>query len=1019
MKNLHFRVLTMLIGLYFTGTMTNPSRKSSLLFSSECQWNGYLLTNCSFTGKHDIHVDRPQPAATVDTRASFLRALLRSHMRKEDWNTKHLDLSNNRIPNITLSPLAHFHALEVLNLSNSSLLSIALDLRSAKSSCRKRHRSSWRHGLPFLKLLILQRNKLADIPNGLWKLKSLQSLDLSFNGIAQIGLSDLRHCLRLENLYLKSNKIFRIHPEAFKDLKKLQVVDLSNNVLTTILPMMVIALELPHLEVDLADNQWECDCSVAAFQKVLSESWRKTWNVICSKSVGNEEADQWTLQSGISKETHLPHGPAKPVKSLPPGQSKRPQAGWFERPGTAWRKGPAGAPASERPRRLPRGARSPRDVPTAGRQGDTSQDLALAVCLAVFITFFVAFCLGAFARPFIDRLWHQRCARKRPSSDNGDNADNAYSNKGFCDDTEAAGNAQHLRTDRPLQEPASPRAAVIPNGPLGECGREPGRWQSRGPCGDSRGPGGGKEYILLSDSAAHSILQGQPNAGHNQRIPAGQDHIHRKDALGEVNYATLAQEGSPSVHSAGAPVRAGRLQTVSGSIHSDSGELNAPLSGEMAASLSQMQTHTKAQGAGENERLPSEFSKEMQVGTYLNLQDTQQQRLQGASAEEGLPASHGAVPLSDVEPGQKHAPPDPQYPLDSSYDSDSDEGSLFTLSSTSSEDARNVTEEEAHGEKSHRASEPPEDENSGVRKDNVTSSEDPEDNIPCQKILEKCENQEDCFENPLISGPDSGLCETHLEGASNTNTFEGPLTVPGSLGSNSPSGDETPGMVICDYAAALRSEAVEWHYSLRDLEFLNVDVVPQTPPWSAEVPSDPDQSDCRERDSDIYKYEPCLQEMNTAQNDVPLKITAGENLGASQQNSEGGNMNPHLTDTDANEGLACTLEDSDSRKVRSRTQLLQSCSDEPALQCERGERGYAESRSRSQVPLLQELPSETSLPGTQEPFNGRDWGKYSEENLLQLENIQTQTQGHLLGAGLLYEDLLYYDVELENQREFK
>lgn len=65
-----------------------------------------------------------------------------------------------------------------------------------------------------------------------------------------------------------------------------QVVDLSDNVLTTILPMMIIALKLPRLEVDLADNPWQCDYSVAAFQNVISESWRKTWNVICSKSVG-------------------------------------------------------------------------------------------------------------------------------------------------------------------------------------------------------------------------------------------------------------------------------------------------------------------------------------------------------------------------------------------------------------------------------------------------------------------------------------------------------------------------------------------------------------------------------------------------------------------------------------------------------------------------------------------------------------------------------------------------------------
>lgn len=54
--------------------------------------------------------------------------------------------------------------------------------------------------------------------------------------------------------------------------------------------MMVIALELPHLDVDLADNRWQCDYSVAAFQNVISESWRETWNGICSKSVGKSLA---------------------------------------------------------------------------------------------------------------------------------------------------------------------------------------------------------------------------------------------------------------------------------------------------------------------------------------------------------------------------------------------------------------------------------------------------------------------------------------------------------------------------------------------------------------------------------------------------------------------------------------------------------------------------------------------------------------------------------------------------------
>lgn len=50
--------------------------------------------------------------------------------------------------------------------------------------------------------------------------------------------------------------------------------------------MMTIALEHPHLEANLADNQWQCDNSVTDFQNFISESWRKKWNVICNRSIG-------------------------------------------------------------------------------------------------------------------------------------------------------------------------------------------------------------------------------------------------------------------------------------------------------------------------------------------------------------------------------------------------------------------------------------------------------------------------------------------------------------------------------------------------------------------------------------------------------------------------------------------------------------------------------------------------------------------------------------------------------------
>ncbi|XP_066088704.1 leucine-rich repeat-containing protein 66 [Saccopteryx bilineata] len=1035
MKNLCFRVITMTISLYFTGTMTNPSRKSSLFFVSECQWDGSLLTNCSFTGKRVGPADTAQTAATVNASFSFFKVLLQSPTEKEERSIKHLDLSNNLLSKITLSPLARLHALEILNLSNNAIHSISLDLHNPKSSWAKHHRGSMGNGLPYLKLLILQRNKLSDIPKGLWKLKSLQSLDLSFNGISQIGVSDFHNCLRLENLYLRSNKIFRIHLEAFKGLNNLQVVDLSHNALSTVLPMMLIALELPQLEADLTGNQWQCDESLALFQNFISESWRRKWDVICNKSPGNEEARWRTPKSRIPRETQVPHTNLNHRGSLVRSNAGQVQEGMSLSFPSLGKKDQAGSDPLE-PRLPPRGGRSardlltavrreaapwdlardlhtavrreaapqdlhtavrreaapqdlhtafrreaapqdphtavrreaaPRDPHTAVRREAAPQDLALAVCLAVFITFFVAFCLGALARPYVDRLWQQRCRKRRPGSDH------VYPNEGFYDDVEASGSIPHpaVGLHQPCRGPnlyenlgsylgteANPQPAGIADRTLGRSRREPGSGQSREQHGNSTNASR-KDSVLPNGSAAYSIVYEQPDAVNNALTSAEQDPVRRNDVLGEIHYETEAQEDSLRAWSVGIPAGAGRLRSGSGIVHKGSRALDPPLPRETTAALSDMHTYTNVQGLAENEesegteQSPVEFSEERQVSTSIRLLNAQEQRLEGAGAEEERSTCYSPAPPSDLRevgtsppvllPGWGHArhvtsanedpvqkcAPDTQYELDVNYDSD-EEGSLFTLSSESSEDARDVIQEEADGKESCRTSEPPEDKDSGVRKDNVTSFKGLEDSITFQEIQRKCENREDHFEKPLISGSDSGLYENHLQSAFNTNKFENPVTLPRSLG-NSPSREGILGTPIDDGVTAPQSEVAEWHRSLRDLEFFNVDNLPQTPPHSAEVPLDPDKTVYREREPDIYKHEPFVQGRDMDQNSVPLQITSEENLRLPQQDSEGGSMHSNLVDTDANEGFVCLPEDCDSRQLTGQTHFLQFYGGEPSL----------------------------------------------------------------------------------------
>nr|XP_012624212.1 leucine-rich repeat-containing protein 66 [Microcebus murinus] len=959
MKIFCFRVITIVIGLYFTGTMTNPSRKSSIPFNSECQWSEYLLTNCSFTRKHDIPVGVPQTAATVDRSLSFFRVLLQSHTRKE-WKRKHLDLSNNLISKITLRPLAYLRTLEVLNLSNNAILSVLLHLPRPKSSWVRSPRGSFTNGLPFLKVLVLQRNKLSAVPKGLWKLKSLQSLDLSFNGILQIGLTDFHKCLQLENLYLKSNKIFRIHPEAFRDLKKLQVVDLSNNALTAVLPMMVMALELPHLQVDLAGNRWQCDSSMAVFQNFISESWRKNWNVICNKSLaaGNDEARH-------RPPVHVSRGSVA-------------AAGW---PGPG---GHLGAPTPGRRRRA-------RDVRAADREEDAAGSLALAVSLSVVITFLAAFCLGAVARPYLDRLWRRSGCRGRPRPAR------AYSNAGFYEDV-VGDSAPRPCENRDRLWVAAPS----PHGAAASPGWAPG--------GDGWGPSG------------RDRPRPHPDACDRGAAPAlAQGRAYSSDVPGDLDYDTVAQE-QPA---AGVPSVAGTSPTVLGC--SPSG-WDPALS--RAAAASGWEMHLKARGTGESQeggdtaqspwggaRWPMAFCKEIPASAPQGLRGAPQHRLEGAdapghTAPAAFPPTWGGC-LDVEEPVREAAPADSQPGLESHHhyddsDDDDDEGSLFTMSSVSSEGAGDGWE----------AGEPLQDEGSGASRDNVTSPASLGDSVTFQNILGSCENPGDGFEEPLVSGADSGLCKTPPENASDLSAFEGPSPLPRSLG-NSATAHEMPG--VCVYDTEPESEPAKWHCSLRDLEFFSVDVLPPTPPNSAE----PDES---VRDSGICQQKPSPRGAGTAQREIPFEITAGQTVRPSQQDPEGDGNSDEL-ETEADDGFACPPADWDSSKAISQMQLLQSDGDEPALRREGGGGEYFEDGSKHHAPSFRELPKETSSLRAQERLSDGDWGEYSEENLLPLEkggsgvHSQRQTQSSPLGAGVLGEEQLNHDkdkgIQPDNQTEFK
>ncbi|XP_021066947.1 leucine-rich repeat-containing protein 66 [Mus pahari] len=869
MKDFYVRVTILVTGLCFVETVTTPSRKSSISLNPEYQRNGDLLANWSTIR----HVSQNTDA--MDRSFYFFRVLFQPHTKKE-LHIKPPDRTNHRISKVTLGPLAHLHALEILNLSNNAIHSLSLDLPLPPSSHHKRHGGHSHRGLPRLKVLILQRNQLSGTPKGLWKLKSLQSLDLSFNRIVHIGLSDFHGCLQLESIYLKSNKICTIHPEAFKGLKKLQVVDLRSNALTTLVPIVTIALELPHLELSLAGNQWQCGESKDNFQNLTSASWREIWKAVCSMSVENKRPNAETPQIRISRDTHLPRSPPRDLKSLMQSKAERPQAG-MDVPLSALGK-EAQDSYGDLKRMWPQSPielRDSQDGQVTDRKDDKPPALELAICLSVFITFVVAFCLGAFARPYIDRLRQQRCSNERPGSDN------AYSNKGFHDDIEGAQHVEHQGTDlhqtthhlnllenqNPswVTEPI-PHGAVQSEQMLGRNGMDPGRQQSPEQLENSSESRSGDGIVLPSGHVAHPALHDLPNADAQKPISAAQRH---RDVLEESHYDTVAQEYSLVDDVMDRSSITGPPGTFPSSVDSGRDELHPSQSRGVVASFSKTLAHANTQEAEESMKKgypeplgamdsQTDSSEEKQVSNSIGGLATQQPSFQEVDAEKRLAHVYSEVLPSDPpslrprwgsghyvtpateEPVERDAPFDPHYDLVTNYESDSDEGSLFTLSSEGSEDTRSLAEDQASVENGGR-SQPLPSRNLGEYKDSVTSAESVED-IMSQRILEKCEAQEAHLRNTLISGPDACVCETNQENDSSSLDPENKSTWP-QLPGHKLSHHETLG-TYGDKGP--QSEAVDGHYSLRDLESPNVDSSP-SPPYSDQDLSGPEEDARKEK----------------------------------------------------------------------------------------------------------------------------------------------------------------------------
>ncbi|XP_009680273.2 leucine-rich repeat-containing protein 66 [Struthio camelus] len=659
MDSLRLSVIAVVLYFNLPGSMETKSHQilSDISHHSDCRWDGKFLMNCSFTGISAIPKDVSQTAITADLSYNNIKTFLCTNGSNEEWMLKHLNLSNNLISELSLATFRNLPVLETLNLNGNAISTLTLDIPTPARRSEK-YKEAY-HLLPALKVLSVERNNLNTIPRGLKMLQSLQTIHLSSNDILQIDLNDFQNCSQLKNIYLQNNKITKIHPDAFKDLNKLQVVDLRGNTLTTLPPQILTDLNIFHLEVDLSNNPWICNCRVKAFKHLihfLFDSMRKKWNISCNKCANvsqkpllplssfhlncndrvsfkttviptgktivlNCDLDNtrgngvswWTPTGRISKDKSLPHMALDKINNLVIYNADRTVQGFYMCIFNTTRKKSLIYNIAVKEKLSATLVRKTRDTNTVFRQGRTEQGLALAVCLSVFITFVCAFCLGAFARPYLVNLWRLMRRSKNSASEH------IYSNQAFPNETLSREHSASIPANTPndlfiCDENSFKNSCTFPTETSSlyesviysnvHAPNTEGKYQKQ-----SSNEIKAKQIPVFSNSKATSIsnndyIDVDQNGQFSVRTDCKNSNevTPRKLTNNDISLCKDSKYASneDSERSTFPPISS-RLNADSYSIHTESSDLDFPFTQETGFPFSGIQTHTNAQYSGNGE----------------------------------------------------------------------------------------------------------------------------------------------------------------------------------------------------------------------------------------------------------------------------------------------------------------------------------------------------------------------------------------------------------------------------------
>ena len=170
-------------------------------------------------------------------------------------NLVRLSLMNNKLVSLPRGLFKRSSHLATLILTNNKLQAVP-DLSGSPRSMAsvdlgyngiKNISSLSEMGIKTIASLVLWHNDITTLPKHVFQRMSSADINLSFNEIKEIQSYSFTACTQLYELYLDSNKLNFISNNAFRSVQRVEILSLSNNLLTVLPPGLFTNLSMNYV----------------------------------------------------------------------------------------------------------------------------------------------------------------------------------------------------------------------------------------------------------------------------------------------------------------------------------------------------------------------------------------------------------------------------------------------------------------------------------------------------------------------------------------------------------------------------------------------------------------------------------------------------------------------------------------------------------------------------------------------------------------------------------------------------